>query len=91
MKKLSLVLLMSAVLAACTADVYPEKGNATILSSKTLDTDTVELTIGKDDGEVVTMTRKYDAHATVGARVIVGDAQANQDPDLKTVRRYEFK
>lgn len=91
MKKLSLVLLMSAVLAACTADVYPSKGNATILTSKTLDADTVELTIGKDDGEVVTMTRKYDAHATVGARVIVGDAQANQDADLKTVRRYEFK
>lgn len=91
MKKLSLVLLMSAVLAACTADVYPSKGNATILTSKTLDADTVELTIGKDDGEVITMTRKYDAHATVGARVIVGDAQANQDEDLKTVRHYEFK
>lgn len=91
MKKLSLVLLMSAVLAACTADVYPSKGNATILNSKTVDADTVELTIGKDDGEVVKMMRKYDAHATVGARVIVGDAQANQDPDLKTVRRYEFK
>lgn len=91
MKKLSLVVLMSAVLAACTADVYPSKGNATILSSKTLNQDTVELTIQKDDGEVVSMVRKYDAHATVGARVIVGDAKANQDEDLKTIRRYEFK
>lgn len=91
MKKLSLVVLMSAVLAACTADVYPSKGNATVLSSKTLNQDTVELTIQKDDGEVVSMVRKYDAHAAVGARVVVGDAQANQDEDLKTIRRYEFK
>lgn len=91
MKKLSLVLLVSAVLVACTADVYPSKGNATVLSSKALDQHTVELTIAKDDGEVVTMVRQYDAHATVGARVIVGDAQANRDEDLKTIRRYEFK
>lgn len=91
MKKLSLVVLMSAVLAACTADVYSGKGNATVLSSKALNADTVELTIAKDDGEVVTMTRKYDAHASVGARVIVGDAQANRDEDLKTIHRYEFK
>lgn len=91
MKKLSLVLLMSAALAACTADVYSTEGNATILSSKTLDDNTVELTIAKDDGEVVTMTRQYDAHAAVGARIVVGDAQQNQDSDLKTIRRYEFK
>lgn len=91
MKKLSLVLLASAVLAACTADVYPSKGNATVLASKALDQNTVELTIAKDDGEVVSMVRKYDAHATVGARVIVGDAAANRDEDLKTIRRYEFK
>lgn len=91
MKKLSLVLLMSAALAACTADMYASKGNATILSSKALDNNTVELTIAKDDGEVVTMTRQYDSHAAVGARITVGDAQANQDEDLKTIRRYEFK
>lgn len=91
MKKLSLVVLMSAVLAACTADVMPSKGNATVIGSKNLDANTVELTIAKDDGEVVTMTRLYDAHAPVGARVIVGDAQANRDEDLKTIRRYEFK
>ncbi|MGX2950169.1 deoxyribose-phosphate aldolase [Ursidibacter sp. B-7004-1] len=91
MKKFSLVMLMSAVLAACTADVYSDKGNATILDSKDLDANTVELTVAKDDGEVVKMVRKYDSHAAVGARIVVGDAQANQDEDLKTIRRYEFK
>ena len=91
MKKLSLALLMSAALAACTADVYSTKGNATVIGSKDLDKDTVELTIAKDNGEVATMVRKYDAHAAVGARVVAEDMQANQDADLKTIRRYEFK
>lgn len=91
MKKLSLILLMSAALAACTADSYSGEGNATILSSKTLDVNTVEITAVKDDGEVVKMTRQYDAHAAVGARIIVGDANANRDEDLQTIRRYEFK
>lgn len=91
MKKLSLVVLISAVLAACTADVYSDKGNATVLASKMVDANTVELTLAKDDGEVVTMMRQYDAHAAVGARVTVGNAQENKDEDLKTIRRYEFK
>ncbi|QIM62175.1 deoxyribose-phosphate aldolase [Pasteurellaceae bacterium Orientalotternb1] len=91
MKKLSLVVLMTAVLAGCTAHVYSGKGNATILSSKALDVNTVELTAQKDNGEVVTLVRQYDAHATVGSRIVVGDAAANRDEDLKTIRRYEFK
>ena len=91
MKKLSLALLMSLVLAACTAKVYSDKGNATVVGSKNLDQDTVELTIAKDNGEIAKVVRKYDAHAAVGARVIVDDTQANQDSDLKTITRYEFK
>ena len=91
MKKLSLTLLMSVALAACTADVYSDKGNATVIGSKDLDKDTVELTVAKDNGEVGTMVRKYDAHAAVGARVVAEDMQANQDADLKTITRYEFK
>lgn len=90
MKKLSLVLLAS-LLAACTAETYTKQGNATILSSKAVDQNNVELTIAKDDGEIVKMTRLYDAHATVGARITVGDAKANRDEDLKTITRYEFK
>ncbi|MCK3654639.1 deoxyribose-phosphate aldolase [Pasteurellaceae bacterium Macca] len=91
MKKFSLVLMMSAVLAACTADVYSGKGNATIISSKNLQNNTVELVIQKDNGETVTMTREYDSHATVGARVNVSDNYEHQDVDLKTITRYEFK
>ena len=52
---------------------------------------TVEITAQKDNGEVVTLVRQYDAHAAVGSRIIVGDAAANRDEDLKTIRRYEFK
>lgn len=91
MKKLSLVVLMSAVLAACTQDVYSTKGNATVLSSKDLSPEVVELVVKKDNGEVVTMTRKYDAHAAVGARVNVSESYNHEDADLKTIRRYEFK
>ncbi len=91
MKKFSLIVLMSAVLAACTADVYSDKGNATVVSSKNLSDNTVELVVKKDNGELVTMTREYDAHAAVGARVNVTDNYNHEDPDLKTIRRYEFK
>lgn len=91
MKKLSLAVLVSMVLAACTAEVYSTKGDATILSSKDISKDVVELTVQKDNGEIVTLTRKYDSHATVGARVTVADKDNNQDADLNTIRRYEFK
>ncbi len=91
MKKFSLIVLMSAVLAACTADVYSDKGNATVVSSKNLSDNTVELVVKKDNGELVTMTREYDVHAAVGARVNVTDNYNHEDPDLKTIRRYEFK
>ncbi|MBF0785386.1 deoxyribose-phosphate aldolase [Muribacter muris] len=91
MKKLSLVLLMSAIVSACTADVYADKGNATILSSKDLSENVVELVVQKDNGELVTMTREYDAHAAVGARVNVTENYNHEDPDLKTITRYEFK
>ena len=91
MKKLSLAVLVSMVLAACTADVYSTKGDATILSSKNISKDVVELTVKKDNGEIVTLTRQYDSHATVGARVTVTDQENKQDSDLKTIHRYEFK
>ncbi|MEZ7767692.1 deoxyribose-phosphate aldolase [Haemophilus parahaemolyticus] len=91
MKKLSLAVLVSMVLAACTADVYSTKGDATILSSKDISKDVVELTVQKDNGEIVTLKRKYDSHATVGARVTVADQDNKQDADLNTIRRYEFK
>lgn len=91
MKKISLALLVSMVLAACTAEVYSDKGNATILSSKDLSKDVVELTVQKDNGEIVTMTRQYDSHAAVGARVNVTDNYEHKDADLKTITRYEFK
>lgn len=91
MKKLSLAVLASMILAACTADVYSTKGDATILTSKDLSKDLVELTVQKDNGEIVTLKRKYDSHATVGARVTVADKDNNQDADLNTIRRYEFK
>lgn len=90
MKKLSIIVLVSTLLAACTAEVYSNKGNATILSSKNLSGNAVELVVKKDNGEVVTLTREYDAHAAVGARVELSDSDA-QNPDLKTIRRYEFK
>ena len=91
MKKLSLAVLVSMVLAACTADVYSTKGDATILSSKDISKDVVELTVQKDNGEIVTLKRKYDSHATVGARVTVADQDNSHDADLNTIRRYEFK
>lgn len=91
MKKLSLVVLMGAALAACTQDVYSTKGNATILSSKDVSPETVELVIQKDNGELVTMTRKHDARSTVGARVSVPDEYNHEDADLKPIHRYEFK
>ena len=91
MKKLSLAVLVSMVLAACTADVYSTKGDATILSSKDISKDVVELTVQKDNGEIVTLKRKYDSHSTVVARVTVADQDNSQDADLNTIRRYEFK
>ncbi|OOH86300.1 deoxyribose-phosphate aldolase [Pasteurellaceae bacterium 15-036681] len=91
MKKISLVMLISMVLAACTAKVYSEKGNATILTSKNLSGNVVELVVQKDNGELVTMTRERDEHAAVGARVYVTETYNHQDPDLKTIQRYEFK
>lgn len=91
MKKYSLILLMSAVLAACTAETFSKQGNATIVSSKYLSENVVELVVKKDSGELVTMTREYDAHAAVGTRVNVTETYNHQDPDLKTIVRYEFK
>lgn len=91
MKKLAVILISTITLAACTQSLYSKGGNATILSSKELSKDTVELTVRKDSGEIVTMTRQYDAHAAVGARVTVSDTQNNEDADLKTIQRYEFK
>lgn len=91
MKKLSLAVLMSLVLAACTAEVYSSKGNATILSSKPLSSNTVELVVQRDSGENVTLIRKADEHAAVGARVYLADEIQNQDSDVKTIKRYEFK
>ncbi|AHG74057.1 deoxyribose-phosphate aldolase [Mannheimia bovis] len=91
MKKLSLAVLATFALAACTADVYSDKGNATVLSSKEVSPEVVELTIQRDNGEVVTLTREYDAHAAVGARIHLADEIQKQDSDVKTIRRYEFK
>lgn len=91
MKKLSLAVLASMVLVACTQDFYADKGDATVLASKNLSPEVVELTVQKDNGEVVTMTRKYDAHASVGARVNTTDQYDHEDADLKTITRYEFK
>ena len=91
MKKFSLAVLVSMVLAACTAEVYSNKGNATVLSSKDLSKDVVELTVQKDSGEVITMTRQYDSHAAVVARVYVTYNYEHKDADLKTITRYEFK
>lgn len=91
MKKFSIIILTSVILAACTADIYSNSGNATILASKTLSKDVVELKVQKDDGQIITMTREYDSHATVGARVVVDEAEENLDSQLKTIRRYEFK
>ena len=83
MKKLSLAAVFSAiVLSACTADFY---------AAKDLGDNKVELTVQKDNGEKMKLTREYDAHATVGARVVVADENHQQDEDLKTIRRYEFK
>lgn len=91
MKKLSLAVLLSMVLAACTADVYSTEGNATILNSKDISKNVVELTVQKDSGEIIKLTRDYDSHAAVGARVYVADKDNNKDSDLITIDRYEFK
>lgn len=45
MKKLSLAVLVSMVLAACTAEVYSNRGDATILNGKNISKDVVELTV----------------------------------------------
>lgn len=91
MKKVLLISLVSVLLAACTHSVYAKKGNATVVSSKYLSSEVVQLVVQKDSGELVTLTRKYDSHAAVGARVNVADEANHQDKDLKTIRRYEFK
>lgn len=89
--KNAVLILVALAVSACTQSVYSNKGNATILSSKNLSPETVELVVRKDNGEEVTMTRKYDAHATVGARVNISENYTHQDADLNTIRRYEFK
>lgn len=91
MKKFSLAVLAAIVLSACTASTYSNRGNATILSSKNISKDVVELTVRKDDGEIVTMTRQYDSHAAVGARVDTSSENAQEDEGLKTITRYNFK
>ncbi len=91
MKKLSLAVLATIALSACTASSYSNRGNATILSSKDISKDVVELTVRKDNGEIVTMTRQYDSHATVGARVDTSSENAQDDTGLKTITRYGFK
>ena len=70
------------VLAACPAEVYSTEGDATILSSKDISKDVVELTVQKDNGEIITLKRKYDSHATVGARVTVADKDNGQDANV---------
>lgn len=90
MKKVILAAVVASLLTACLQR-YTDKGNASIVSSKFISPEVVELVVKKDSGELVTMTRKYDAHATVGARVVVSDEYNQQDEDLKTIRRYEFK
>lgn len=91
MKKVLFISLASVFLAACTHSVYAKKGNATVVSSKYLSPEVVQLVVKKDNGELVTLTRQYDSHAAVGARVNVADEVNHQDEDLKTIRRYEFK
>ncbi|MBS6008386.1 MAG: deoxyribose-phosphate aldolase [Haemophilus parahaemolyticus] len=91
MKKISLAALACIALVGCTAEIYSNKGDATVLSSKDISKDVVELTVKKDSGEVVTLMRKYDAHAAVGARINSADKDNHQDSDLNTIRRYEFK
>lgn len=89
MKKSAFVLTAGLLLIGCTAEVYTEKGNATILTSKNLSDQVQELTVRRDNGEVVTVTREFDSHAAVGARVNLADGEDN--PALKTIHRYEFK
>ncbi|AIK18264.1 deoxyribose-phosphate aldolase [Glaesserella parasuis] len=86
MKKLSSILLIGIISVACTAEKYTSEGNATIVTSEYLSFDSVKLTIKKDNGELVTINRKYDAHATVGGRVHI-----NEMNRLETIPRYEFK
>lgn len=86
MKKYLLTLIAATTLVACTSDVYSSKGNATIQSSKPITSEQVELVVQKDNGELVTITRNYDAHAAVGARVNIDD-----ENKIKTIHRYEFK
>lgn len=89
MKKSAAILVVTFLLAACSAEVYSEKGNATILTSQNLSNEVQELTVRRDNGEIVTVTREFDSHAAVGARVNL--AEGNDNPTLKTIRRYEFK
>ena len=89
MKKLILVVLMIATLSACTAGVYANRGNASIIRSKPVSAETVELTIQKDSGEVVTLTRGHNGKAAVGARVHL--IEDGEQPDIVLVNRYDFK
>lgn len=91
MKKLTLVALVCLMMTACTASSYANKGNATVLTSKFINNDAIELTIQKDNGQVITMFRKYDGHVTVGSRVNVNEEYNQQDSDLISITRYEFK
>lgn len=89
MKKFVLVTVVSSLLVACSAEVYSKKGNATILSSRYVSDDKVELVVVNDKNESFTIVRPYDAHATVGSRVYL--THDEQKTELETIRRYEFK
>ncbi|WP_404857013.1 deoxyribose-phosphate aldolase [Glaesserella parasuis] len=79
-------LAFGVAVMSCGFKKYTSEGNATIVTSEYLSFDSVKLTIKKDNGELVTINRKYDAHATVGARVHI-----NEMNRLETIPRYEFK
>lgn len=91
MKTLTTAIILSLALSACTAQVYTNKGNATVLTSKDISKDVSELTVRRDNGEVLTIQREYDAHATAGARIYLADPYENRSSDLTTIRRWEFK
>ena len=90
MKKVSLVVLMIAALSACTETIYWHKGNASIIDSKSISAERVELVIQKDSGELVTLQRERDERASVGARVSLTESNGKQ-PNLVIIQHHEFK
>ena len=90
MKKLSLVVLMIAALSACTETIYSHQGNASIIDSKSISAERVELVIQKDSGELVTLQRERDERASVGARVSLTESNGKQ-PNLVIIQHHEFK